>query len=694
MEGKALFQFIDESYENINIFESKLFELEKDFRNQNIIQTLYRSMHTIKGLTSFSEFQNLGTLVHKTESLFSYLAKQNGEERAKNIETNNLINFFFKLVDNIKEQLKLIETGKKDLEAPEMLEELELYTKKIQKTQKRNLSPLQLKALQQLQSTDQRSVEVNDKIELDDNILIKLDTLETLSSLNSELILSKNQLGAIIDNQKQSIRDLNTCFHKIDRLIQRISDRVTQIRLQPLSSISNKLRRVTRDIAETCNKDIELEIHGQEIEVDRAVLDAIKNPLIHIIRNSIDHGIESNGRIIFEAKCQENRLMISVADNGRGIDKDKVLKEAVKQGLISPWQTEKISEKEIYDIIFCPNFSTKEEVSSVSGRGIGLDIVKENITKIGGSIEVFSKSGVGTTFDITVPLTLAIDSALIVEIKQENFAIPRIAIKEIQNIAKDQIIFEENRMSMELRDESLELVDGRDLLGKQKNRDWEDDDSVPVIVIETGYFKYGFIVDSTVDLQDVVIKAIPKEASSAKIYAGATILPSGTVALILDMEKFYITQKNQSDNLENTTINKNLSNMKQLRKIVSFNIGGYNFGIDYSVVKEITVSRYSTPIPGSAIDSLMNLRNAVVLSKKLRRMLDVKEEMKDNGVNIVLNVDGSVVSVRVDDINEIIKFDDDWEEVDIQEIKFKNFLLSAYLVKGSLLYIMNEKAFY
>ncbi|HPU21435.1 MAG TPA: chemotaxis protein CheA [Thermoclostridium caenicola] len=374
-------------------------------------------------------------------------------------------------------------------------------------------------------------------------VRVDIDRLDVLMNLVSELIIIKNGL----DNQINA-KDSNAWSESIEyleRVTTNLHDAVMKVRMVPVEAVFNRFPRMIRDIARELDKDIELKMSGEETELDRTVIDEIGDPLIHILRNSADHGIETReerkrlnkppvGSIYLRAYQDGNNVVIEVEDDGRGIDVGKVRKKILEKGLETPDIVETLSEKEVIDYLFKPNFSTADKITDLSGRGVGLDVVKTKIEALGGTVEVETRMGYGSKFIIRLPLTLAIIQALLVKIGSEKYALPLSSIREIDNIKFSDVKMVRNREVIMLRDMVIPLVRLNEVLEVKDAIPDEKKKYLTVVIVKKGDKLSAFSVDSLIGQQEIVIKSLGKIMQGIKCIAGATILGDGNVALIVD----------------------------------------------------------------------------------------------------------------------------------------------------------------
>ena len=381
------------------------------------------------------------------------------------------------------------------------------------------------------------------------SVRVDIDKLDVLMNLVSELIIAKNALVSVSSAEGSTDLSSNSTFNEnieyLERVTTNLHESVMKVRMVPIESVVNRFPRMIRDLNRKLNKKMELYMTGEDTELDRTVIDELGDPLMHLLRNSADHGLESNeervrlgkpevGSIYLDAYQDGNNVTIEVRDDGAGINIEKVRKKAIEKGSITEQQAETMSEKEFIDLLFRPSFSTADKISDVSGRGVGLDVVKTKIESLGGSIEARTVKGEGSTFIIQLPLTLAIIQALMVEVGNEKYAIPLGNIDTIEEISYDEIKLVQSKEVIYLRGSVIPIVRMNEVLEME---DYEQDpqkQSMVVVVIKKGNQRLGLGVDNLLGQQETVIKSMGHHITNAKLFSGATILGDGEVALILD----------------------------------------------------------------------------------------------------------------------------------------------------------------
>ena len=379
------------------------------------------------------------------------------------------------------------------------------------------------------------------------SVRVDIDKLDTLMNLVSELIIAKNGLVSInnsaSENSTVGRQNFNEQIEYLERVTTSLHESVMNVRMVPIETVVNRFPRMIRDLSKKLDKKMELYMTGEETELDRTVIDEIGDPLMHLLRNSADHGLEHAdvraqrgkpevGTIFLNAYQDGNNVVIEVGDDGNGIDVEKVRNKAIEKGTITPEQAEAMTDKDIIDILFRPSFSTAEKISDVSGRGVGLDVVKSKIEALGGDVEVKTKLGEGSTFIVRLPLTLAIIQALMVKLGDEQYAISLGSIETLEDITKGDIKYVNSKEVIHLRDKVIPIIRLGRLLDVESSN--EDSDNMTVVIVRKGEKRAGIVVDSLIGQMEIVIKSLGSYINVNKMISGATILGDGDIALIID----------------------------------------------------------------------------------------------------------------------------------------------------------------
>jgi two-component system chemotaxis sensor kinase CheA len=386
----------------------------------------------------------------------------------------------------------------------------------------------------------------NSKPVVNRSVRVDIEKLDDLMNLVSELIIAKNGLVSVGGASGQS-QSFNEQIEYLERVTTNLHESVMKVRMVPIESVVNRFPRMIRDLSKKLNKEMELIMTGEDTELDRTVIDEIGDPLMHMLRNAADHGLEATidrlklgkpqvGTIRLDAYQDGNNVTIEVSDDGAGVDVEKIKRKALEKGQITEEQAEYMTDKEAIDLLFMPAFSTAEKISDVSGRGVGLDVVKNKIEGLGGDVEVRSKLGEGTTFIVRLPLTLAIIQALMVKIEDEMYALPLNSIVTLEEILPEDIKYVHTKEVINLRGQVIPLVRLNEVLDIEPAEDKEnaESDGLIVVIVKKGDKQAGLVIDKLLGQQEIVIKPLGKYIRVPKMISGATILGNGEVALIID----------------------------------------------------------------------------------------------------------------------------------------------------------------
>ncbi len=383
-----------------------------------------------------------------------------------------------------------------------------------------------------------------------ETIRVGVNLLDNLMTLVGELVLARNQLLQIANTVQDT--NLHTVCQRMNLIATELQGEVMKTRMQPIGNVWSQFPRTVRDVALGCGKEVGIEMEGKETELDKTIIEAIKDPLTHLVRNSVDHGIElpkdrvkagkdRAGRLILRAFHEGGQVNIEISDDGAGLNAERIRKKALERGVITAEQAPRMTEREIFNLIFLPGFSTAEKVTNVSGRGVGMDVVKTNVERIGGTVDVQSTPGRGTTVRVKIPLTLAIIPALVVTCGGDRYAIPQVSLLELVRLEADKvgkgIELVHGAPVYRLRGRLLPLVYlSRELkLPTDANSTAENDGAVNIVVLQADDRQFGLVVDQINDTEEIVVKPLRKQLKTVKTFAGSSIMGDGKVALILDV---------------------------------------------------------------------------------------------------------------------------------------------------------------
>ncbi|HEY6377261.1 MAG TPA: chemotaxis protein CheA [Edaphobacter sp.] len=505
---------------------------------EQLVGEIFRAEHTIKGTTGFLGFDRLEKLAHAGEHLLGSLRE------GKLAVTSELISGLLSLLDRLREILMLIEeTGGEGTRVGDEDSELIAVLASLNGDAASAVSAGAVVSGPRMVPADVAATAVSSASEK--TLRIDVEVLNRMMNLVGELVLTRNQM--LQSNMDAS--NFPELARRLDSVTADLRESVMQARMQPVGHLFGKFPRMVRDLARTCGREVRIESFGQETGLDKSLLEAIKDPLTHAVRNAVDHGIEppearvmagkpSEGCLRLRAFHQSGSVVIEVSDDGAGIAMERVLAKAVERGLVTPEQAAEMTEREALQLIFLPGFSTAAAVTTVSGRGVGMDVVRANVEKVGGSVELESKVGMGTTLRLRVPLTLAIVPALVVRSGGQSFALPQSALVELvyvpQRDAKTTIEKVGAAEVYRLRERLLPIVWLERLLELDK-RNAAESHGFYLAVLEAEGCRYGLVVDDLLAPEEIVVKPLSAVLREIGLFSGATVLGNGTLALILDI---------------------------------------------------------------------------------------------------------------------------------------------------------------
>jgi two-component system chemotaxis sensor kinase CheA len=572
-------EFLVESYENLDRYDEDLLVLERDPADREAISSIFRTIHTVKGTSGFFGFNELESLAHVAENLLGKLRDEQlviSEEIASALlATSDALRRMLQVIEEtgaegsldvaaLKAQLTRLHDEEPAADAvvdePTKLGELLVAAGEVDE------QAVTLAATEQDLGDQRRIGEIlvehgavaEEVVEeavaqqrgggiADTSIRVDVGLLDELMNLVGELVLARNQIVQLVTQEQES--EFTGASQRLNLITTELQEGVMKTRMQPIGNVWNKLPRVVRDLSVTLGKQVRLEMVGQDTELDKTIIEAIKDPLTHLVRNAVDHGIETpeerlaagkpaEGRLTLRAFHEGGQVNIEIADDGAGIDAEGLKAKAVAKGVATTEQVARMGEREALNLIFAPGFSTAAAVTNVSGRGVGMDVVRTNIERIGGTVDVHTDLGTGTSFKVKIPLTLAIVPALIVTSGEDRFAIPQLSLIELVRLEGEDV-----QRGIELvhgvpvhrlRGRLLPIVD----LGGELGRDLDALASRPVlniVVLHADQHQFGLVVDDIHDTQEIVVKPLGSHLKDATLFAGATIMGDGRVSLILDV---------------------------------------------------------------------------------------------------------------------------------------------------------------
>ena len=567
-------EFLIESQEGLDRMERCLTDLEQRPEDAGLLAEIFRSVHTIKGTTGFLGYRRLEKLAHAGENLLGQL--RDGKLAA----APSIITVLLQLLDGLRSILKGIEAdGSEGRDSDDVLiariEQMQVATPPVAgPAPKGRARSKRVKCLPRKKETAVPATELAPNVEApapavpvstpsvpiavpvagpqvnaaESTLRVDVSLLNRMMNLVGELVLARNQvLQATAGDPKMTLLS-----RRLDMVTADLREAVMKARLQPVSNLFSKMPRLVRDLAHALHRQVRLEMEGQETELDKSLLEAIKDPLTHAVRNALDHGIEPadvrvaagkepEGILRLRALQEGSHVLIEVADDGAGISPEKVRAKAIERGLVPANRAGQMTERELLQLIFLPGFSTASAVTNVSGRGVGMDVVRTNVEKIGGKVEIDSRAGKGTTLRLRIPLTLAIIPVLIVRSLSQSFALPQGALSELVHVSEEEgtaaIEWIDRAPLYRLRGHLLPLVFLNRLLEPAAvDAEWSQDRSKQcyIAVLDADGRHFGLVVDGLNDPEEIVVKPLSSALKEIGLYSGATVLGSGELALILD----------------------------------------------------------------------------------------------------------------------------------------------------------------
>ncbi|KQW21012.1 ATPase [Afipia sp. Root123D2] len=726
-------EFLTETNESLDTVDNQLVRFEQDPNNAKILDNIFRLVHTIKGTCGFLGLPRLEALAHAAETLM-------GKFRDGMPVTGEAVSLILTTIDRIKDILAQLEATEAEPEGsdPDLIGALEQLVEAGMKTPapakaaategtlvpqalERELRPGEVSLDELERAFRETAIEIaapplapvaakeeppkpakkpaarKTAIEMDagdadkvttQSIRVNVDTLEHLMTMVSELVLTRNQLLEI--SRRNEDTEFKVPLQRLSNVTAELQEGVMKTRMQPIGNAWQKLPRIVRDLSSELGKQIELEMHGADTELDRQVLDLIKDPLTHMVRNSADHGLESGaerlaagkpeqGTIRVSAYHEGGHIIICIADNGRGLNTDRIKAKAISNGLATEADLEKMTEAQIHKFIFAPGFSTAAAITSVSGRGVGMDVVRTNIDQIGGTIDVKSVPGEGSSFTIKIPLTLAIVSALIVEAAGERFAIPQIAVVELVRAranSEHRIERIKDTPVLRLRNKLLPLLHLKKLL-KIDDGTSSDPENGFIVVMQVGSQTFGIVVDGVFHTEEIVVKPMSTKLRHIGMFSGNTILGDGAVIMIIDpngIAQSIGTSIAAHTDIADDNAAARAGSVDQLTSLLVFSAGS-------SRPKAVPLALV-TRLEEIAVDKieLSNGRYMVQYREQLMPLVQIEGvTIRDTGVQPILVFvdDGRSMGLVVDEIIDIVE-----ENLNIEVASHQEGILGSAVVKG------------
>jgi len=538
-------EFIVEAEEILEQLDPLFVELEHRRQDPEIINEIFRGMHTLKGAAGFLGFQGVVDIAHRAETILKKIRE--GEI----LPTTKITDAILKGTDSLRILISKIK-NKEEAEADQSV--LKMLDNALQEalTQKPEEKFEEITVTEKVEVKPSKPEEVVTQIPKEKEVAtlrVDVERIDKVMDLAGEIVLARNRLlnlAAKLESKyggDDHVEGLVESVSFLDRVTSDLQLAVMKMRMQPLQKVFVKFPRMVRDLAKTLGKEVDLEIIGEDTEVDKSVIEHIGDPLVHIIRNSIDHGIESpeervskgkpqKGKIVIDAYQKGTQIVIDISDDGKGIDIEAIKSKAITRGLVTVEEAEKMSDDAIINLIFLPGFSTKDISTELSGRGVGMDVVKSNVAKLNGYVEIFTEKDRGTTFRISLPLTLAIIQAMMIQVGDETYAIPQSMIEETLRVGINEIKEVTGQKVLTVREKVLPLFILNEILGIPGHAESQ---KRYILVASVGEKRFCISVDSVLGQEEIVIKTINGIDSEECGIMGATITGDGKVVLILDL---------------------------------------------------------------------------------------------------------------------------------------------------------------
>ncbi len=564
--AEILESFIVETREILDNLAQDLLSLEKGESNPELLNSIFRAVHTVKGTSSFLGLEQTTELAHGFEDVLNKL------RRGELVITPEKMDVVLAAYDTLKELIARIEArDSRRLNLGPILARLSDIARSAQKDiagakpaepkpaaaaaapAPASATPVPPDAKQEEPAEEKKEAQGGQQASksiADSTIRVDVTRLDSLMNLVGELVLGRNRLTQIANQVTEEYEDLSVArvlldtSAQIDFITTELQMAVMRTRMVPIAKVFNKIPRLVRDLCRETGKEIDLIMEGEETELDKTIIEELSDPLVHIIRNAADHGIEppkdraaagkpAKGVVRVAAEHEGNHIVITIQDDGRGLDPDKLKAKALEKGMITEAEAGEMSTRELLNLIFAPGFSTAAKVTNISGRGVGMDVVRTNITKLKGTVEVESAPGVGSKFVIKLPLTLAIIQALLVKAASEIYCIPLTAVLEVVRVKDEEIRTVNGLEVVRLRDSVLPIVRIAQILGRRK--DVTRSEWTYIVVVGLAAQRMGIVVDSMLGQKEVVIKSLGGYLGTVEGIAGSTILGDGQVIMIVDV---------------------------------------------------------------------------------------------------------------------------------------------------------------
>jgi len=702
-DQETLALFLEESHEALQRMEKLLLDAEKGQPAADLMASLFRDIHTMKGSSSFLAFDTTTRLAHVTEDLLSKLRdgvivaqrshfgllmssvdhlrqlldaiKSQGDEPAMNVDD---------LVKKLREA-QLDDSSAVAADAAMQGETAAVSSKKSRKPKMANHDDINTDVPPAPPAANTRAVEepvtaVKAAMETtDSSVRVNVAVLDKLMNLIGELVLARNQMVQIVRNSRDANVNAQAACQRLNLVTSDLQEQVMKTRMQPVARVFEKIPRLVRDLCQQTGKHVNPVIDGNATELDKALVEAIRDPVLHIVRNAIDHGVElaedriragksAIGKLLVRASHEGGAVTIEIKDDGKGMDPAKLKAHAIAKGILTESQAERLSDREALDLVFKPGFSTAAKVTDISGRGVGMDVVRTHVERAGGQVELDSVIGKGTTIRLKMPLTLAIIPALLVGTGKQRFAIPQVNLLELVYLSDQQAptAIEHVRGSYiyRLRGDVLPLV----FLNRVLNVKSSSPEGVHIVVVSAGSKRYGMVVDEVFETEEIVIKPLAGHLKRIQSYSGATVLGDGGVALILEvagiaaMTGIDVTSR---ANAEATAMKSRRNNSDSTQPHVIFTSGEYGrCAVPLSMVSRLEQLPVKTLEVAGGVE-VVQYRNSIMPIVRPEAIVDMGPTRRASEVQALIVFDfGRMVAMAVNEIVDVIDVDREHQQED------------------------------
>jgi two-component system chemotaxis sensor kinase CheA len=620
-------EFLAEAADSLQTIDNDLIELEGHPGQSNLIDGIFRVVHSIKGTCGFFGLNKLAAIAHASEDILVKIRSNQLKIDKKIIST------ILEAIDSIK--YIIIYIGKNNGKEPNTD-----YSELIQKIQAIITNSNEVNTSFKESPVIERG---NSEREVSQTVRVNVSALEKLTQMVTELVLDRNKLVQL-DRESHDNR-FSSVIHNLNSITSTLQEGVMQTRLQPISYSWSSLPRALHDLANSLNKKAKLVMHGESTKLDKQLIEAIKDPMLHMVRNAIDHGIEppteriakgkpEEGVITLTARHNSGHVVIEVSDDGRGMEIAKIKEKILEKSLATDEELSSMSDQQIIQYIFSPGFSTSEVVTNISGRGVGMDVVKENIKALHGIVEISSKEGKGSTIIVIIPLTLAIMSVLLIEVAGKKFALPEANVIEVVEINSDLVCVEEmiSQKLLRLRGDLLPSIALSEVLGIPKGL------STFVVVCSVNDKKYGLIIDKVYGIEEIVLKPLSRLIEVRDIYVGNTLLGNNEIVMVLnpgsimkDCEAISIEKIEEVKVAQKLLPKFLMVQVKDLYKVIAFN---------FIVKVEKFDSSKVEIIKGKKVIQYNDLIVPVISAEK-------EDEIQASGISVMLSINNKLLFIVV-----------------------------------------------